>query len=79
MEHFACNGATTFLSIPFLGGGAGCEGARGIKLEEVVDWRGESKAPQAVWLIHVGEKPGQGQRKAVMGGLRAFWEAPRGA
>lgn len=43
-----------------------------------MDWRGESKAPQVVWLTHVGEKPGQGWRKAVMGGLRAFWGGEQG-
>lgn len=53
------------------------EGRR-IKLQEM-DWRGESKAPWAVWLTDVGEKPGQGQRKAVVGGLRAFWGGSKGS
>lgn len=47
-----------------------CEG-RWVKLEEM-DWRRESKAPWAVWLTDVGEKPGQRQRKAVMAEPRAF-------
>lgn len=51
---------------------------RRIKLEEV-DWRGESKAPQVVWLSDMGEKPWQGQRKAVVGGLRAFWGSSKGS
>lgn len=53
---------------------------RQIKLEEM-DWRWEIKAPWAVWLTNVSEKPEQGQSKAVMerGELRAFWGAPRGA
>jgi len=51
--------------------------SRWIKLEEV-DWRGESKAPQAVWFTDLDEKPQQGQRKVVIEGLRIFWGGSEG-
>lgn len=80
MGVFPCDGADTFLSVPFGEEELGAKEREGrqIKLEEM-DWRGESKAPWAVWLTDEGEKPGQGQRKAVVVGLRAFWGAPGGA